>query len=65
MITGVVTEIAASGTQTNTDVPFPSGLALDGTGNLYVSAFSIAPSTGLGFPGTSGEVLRFPLGTPD
>jgi len=59
MISGVVTEVAPAGTQTNTDVPFPAGLVLDGAGNLYVSAFSIAPATGVGgIPGTSGQVWR-------
>jgi hypothetical protein len=60
-IQGVVTRISASGKRTNMDVPFPTGLALHGK-NLYVSAFSIAPSTGLGAPGTSGQVWRIPLG---
>jgi hypothetical protein len=58
-IAGILTEIQASGEpDINTAVPFPSGLVLDKAGNLYVSAFSIAPGTGLGGPGTSGEVLR-------
>jgi hypothetical protein len=57
-IAGVVTEIPTSGSEVNTDVPFPSGLVLDKGGNLYVSAFSASPGTGLGIPGTSGEVLR-------
>jgi hypothetical protein len=56
---GVVTEILASGSQVSMNVSFPAGLALDDSANLYVSAFSIASSTGLGAPGTSGEVLRF------
>jgi hypothetical protein len=64
-IAGVVTEIPTSGSDINTDVPFPSGLVLDKAGNLYVSAFSIAPSRGLGFPGTSGEVLRLTAGSSD
>ena len=42
------------------DVPFPAGIALDRHGNVYVSAFSILPGTGAGFPGvdTSGQVWR-------
>jgi hypothetical protein len=60
-IQGVVTRVSASGKRTNMDVPFPTGLALDGK-NLYVSAFSIAPAAGLGAPGTSGQVWRIPLG---
>jgi hypothetical protein len=61
-IVGVVTTISPSGVQANTDVPFPGGLVLDRSGNLYVSAFSIAPATGLMGPATSGEVLRIPEG---
>jgi len=60
-IQGVVTRVSASGKRTNMDLPFPTGLALDGK-NLYVSAFSIAPASGLGVPGTSGQVWRIPLG---
>lgn len=59
-IQGVVTTITRSGTRTNMDVPFPTGLALRGH-NLFVSAFSIAPDTGLAGPGTSGQVWRIPL----
>jgi hypothetical protein len=57
---GVVTKISHNGHRTNVDVPLPAGLALDGFGNVYVSAFSIAPSTGLGIPGidSSGQVWR-------
>src|SRR5262249_30656122 len=61
MIQGVLTRISPSGTRTDMDVPFPTGLALDRK-NLYVSVFSIAPGTGLGVPGTSGQVWRIPLG---
>jgi hypothetical protein len=57
-IAGVVTEIPTSGPDINKDVPFPAGLVIDKSGNLYVSAFSVSPSTGIGAPGTSGEVLR-------
>jgi hypothetical protein len=62
-ISGVVTEIPTSGSDMDTDVPLPAGLALDGGGNLYVAAFSIAPGAGLGIPGTSGQVLRFSPGS--
>jgi hypothetical protein len=61
-IAGVVTEITTSGAQSNMDVPFPSGLAMGRAGNLYVSAFSIAPGSGLGGPGTSGQVWRINVG---
>jgi len=64
-IQGVLTKISHTGTQTSVDVPFPAGVALDGHGNVYVSAFSIAPDTGLvdpssgmAVPGTSGQVWR-------
>jgi hypothetical protein len=57
-IAGVVTEIPTSGSDVNTDVPFPSGLVLGKGGSLYVSAFSASPSSGLFAPDTSGEVLR-------
>jgi hypothetical protein len=53
----VLTKIR-NGHRTNTDVPFPAGIALDRHGNLFVSAFSIAPDTGLGVPNTSGQVWR-------
>jgi hypothetical protein len=64
MITGVLTEIPVSGAPVNTDVPFPAGLVISG-GNLYVSAFSIAPAGGLGFPGTSGQVWRMSTASSD
>lgn len=57
-IQGVLTTVAPDGTRTNMDVPFPTGLALDGSHTLYVSAFSIAPASGLGAPGSSGQVWR-------
>jgi hypothetical protein len=58
-IQGVLTRIHGSH-RTNVDVPFPAGIALDRHGNVYVSAFSILPGTGAGFPGvdTSGQVWR-------
>lgn len=64
-VQGVLTKISANGRRTNVDVPFPTGVELDRWGNVYVSAFSIAPSTGLAdptsgavVPGTSGQVWR-------
>lgn len=64
-IQGVLTKISKSGHRSNLDVPFPAGVVLDGRGNVYVSAFSIAPSNGLSdpstgtpVPNTSGQVWR-------
>jgi hypothetical protein len=59
MIQGVVTRIHG-GHRSNMDVPFPAGLAVDNSNNVYVSAFSILPDTGAGIPGvnTSGQVWR-------
>jgi hypothetical protein len=58
-VQGVVTRIA-NGQRFNVDVPFPAGLAVDSSDNVYVSAFSILPSTGAGIPhvDTSGQVWR-------
>jgi hypothetical protein len=62
MISGVLTRIAPDGTQTNIDVPFPAGIAVDHSNNVFVSAFSVAPATGIaGGPAgvdTSGQVWR-------
>ncbi len=64
-VQGVLTKITRSGKVSNLDVPFPAGVATDHCGNVYVSAFSIAPSAGLAdpstgvvLPGTSGQVWR-------
>lgn len=64
-IQGVLTKISTGGHQTNVDVPFPAGVVTDNCGNVFVSAFSIAPDTGLAdpssghvVPGTSGQVWR-------
>lgn len=57
---GVVTKIDCNGHRKNVDVPLPAGLAVDRNDNVFVSAFSIAPGTGLGIPGidSSGQVWR-------
>ena len=59
LFAGSVVRFAPDGTRTEIRVPFPAGLAVDGR-NLYVSAYSIAPATGLGIPGidSSGQVWR-------
>jgi hypothetical protein len=56
-VPGRVADIAPNGTRTRVPVPLPGGLAWR-RGHLYVSALSIAPSRGLGFPGSSGQVWR-------
>ena len=62
MVTGVLTKVSSEGTRTNKDVPFPAGVAVDSWNNVYVSAFSVAPDTGLvGAPpgvDTSGQIWR-------
>lgn len=58
MIQGVLTRIGRYGHRTNIDVPFPAGVVVDRHANVYVSAWSIAPDTGLAGPGTSGQVWR-------
>ncbi len=59
LFAGSVVRIHPDGTRTTIPVPFPSGLAVDGD-RLYVSAYSIAPDTGLGVPDvdSSGQVWR-------
>ena len=64
-IQGVLTKISCNGSRSNVDVPFPAGVVTDDFGNVFVSAFSIAPDTGLVdpssghvVPGTSGQIWR-------
>ncbi|WP_426573878.1 ScyD/ScyE family protein [Aquihabitans sp. McL0605] len=46
-------------TVTNFDVPFPAGIAVDPSRNVFVAAWSIAPSTGaFGAPNSSGQIWR-------
>jgi hypothetical protein len=56
---GVLTRVQ-DGQRTDVDVPFPAGVVVDRDNNVYVSAYSISPETGNGFPGadTSGQVWR-------
>jgi hypothetical protein len=57
-VVGVLTRVGHHGHRTNIDVPFPAGIALDRHGNVFVSAWSVAPEGGLAGPGTSGQVWR-------
>jgi hypothetical protein len=63
-IQGLVTRILG-GVRTSANVPFPSGVQVDGNGNVFVSAFSIAPAGGVGIPNmdTSGQVWRLTTGS--
>jgi hypothetical protein len=56
-VPGRVVDIAPNGTRSRVKVPLPAGLAWR-HGHLYVSAFSIAPTRGLGVPHSSGQVWR-------
>lgn len=62
MVVGVLTKVSPNGTRHNVDVPFPAGVAVDKWDNVFVSAFSVAPGTGLdGAPAgfdSSGQVWR-------
>jgi hypothetical protein len=57
---GKVTQINNDGSRNSVPVPAPAGLLLGDNGALYVSAFSIAPETGVGVPNidSSGQVWR-------
>lgn len=61
-VSGVLTKVTPDGIHHDVDVPFPAGVAVDHWNNVFVSAFSIAPATGLaGTPSgvdTSGQVWR-------
>lgn len=56
---GALTKVAPDDSRVTIDVPFPGGVAVDRSGRVYVSAYSIASADGLGFPGSSGQVWRF------
>ncbi|WP_375497240.1 ScyD/ScyE family protein [uncultured Jatrophihabitans sp.] len=56
-VVGVLTRIA-NGHRRHLDVPFPAGVAVNSKGVVFVAAYSIAPSGGLGGPGTSGQVWK-------
>lgn len=60
---GVVTKVSPSGARVHKDVPFPTGIVVDSSNNVYVSAFSVASDAGMpGSPAevnTSGQVWRF------
>ena len=54
-IAGRVVNLAHDGSRSKMAVPYPAGIAWR-NGHLYVSAFSIAPSTGaLGTPPSAGR----------
>jgi hypothetical protein len=55
---GRLTKIAPSGARTNVMVPFPAGVAVSDTNNVFVSAFSISTADGSFGPGSSGQVWR-------
>lgn len=57
---GQVTRISPSGMRSSAAVPFPAGVVVAPTGAVYVSAWSVAPATGLFGPGsgTEGAVWR-------
>ncbi len=62
-ITGVLTKVTRTGVRTSVDVPFAAGVVTDSLGNVYVSAWSLSPGTGVPLPGlknidTSGQVWR-------
>ncbi len=62
-ITGVLTKVSRAGVRTSVDVPFAAGVVTDSFGNVYVSAWSLSPGTGVPLPGlksidTSGQVWR-------
>lgn len=59
-VSGVLTRVAPNGARSHVDVPFAAGVAVDALNNVFVSAFSIAPETGLApVPvDTSGQVWR-------
>jgi hypothetical protein len=60
-VVGVLTEVGKHGHRTNVDVPFPAGVAINSHGTVFVSAWSVAPASGLAGPGTSGQVWRLRL----
>lgn len=57
---GMVTRISPSGARAAAAVPFPAGVVVEPSGSVYVSAWSVAPGTGLFGPGsgTEGAVWR-------
>jgi hypothetical protein len=61
-VVGVLTKVSPNGKHHDVDVPFPAGVAVDKWDNVFVSAFSVAPASGLaGAPAgfdSSGQVWR-------
>ncbi len=65
-VVGLLTKVSTGGNRRSVDVPFPAGVAVDASGNVFVSAWSVSPETGLAdpgsgqvLPGTSGQVWRW------
>lgn len=58
---GKLTKVSPNGTRTTVMVPFPAGVAVSDTDNVFVSAFSVSTSDGSFGPGTSGQVWRLRL----
>lgn len=58
---GVVTKVVGN-TRTDMAVPFPAGVAVDWAGNVFVSAWSVAPASGVrpgpGQPKVVGQVWK-------
>jgi hypothetical protein len=55
---GKLTKVSPNGSRTSVQVPFPAGVAVSTTGNVFVSAFSVSSAKGSFGPGTSGQVWR-------
>ncbi|MCZ2860710.1 ScyD/ScyE family protein [Blastococcus sp. VKM Ac-2987] len=55
---GQVVFVPKNGARATLPVPSPAGVVVDQPGNVYVSAYSLSPGTGLGAPGTDGQVWR-------
>jgi sugar lactone lactonase YvrE len=52
---------ADTGRTSSVAVPFPGGVTFGKDQQLYVVAFGVATSDGMGYPGSDGQVWRVPL----